>query len=805
MTKRQRSRMGPELRRKFREAARGVPPCDFATHGDRIKTACGKCRQRWLCSNPKVSKIMPRGGWPDRHCRSMCKFKEEGNRKMRIASVITARNEGVEVQKTAESLADSVKGADLHIIIIDDGSTDKSCEGLAANIEVVRHDQSQGVGVSRNFGCDIALKKGADVVTFHDAHMRFPDGVIEGLATKAVESDAMVCSKAKGWWDKDGKPHSFVAWGTDLHWNLRDGFQPKYRVYAGKGEEWQRVPGMMGACYVFSRATIARLKESTSRLWEDVAGVWGFSEDALAVKAFLLGIPTLVSRDLPTHHHYRSSNPAGAKAAGDGKWMNITFAMAALFSEEMFDERFRGYCEKRLPKEMVAKLVAQGREGVKRSWPVANERKVFTHLCGRNAQISQPHPDHEWLFAKGKRVGLIPNAQAAADGLDHPIRILQWRPGESTLLLKRHFDAAKITCLEWVGHRTQNWRATLGRLKDVKLCQMDLMAWTDPVISGHVKATDKFDVITVGGEMQEECIRAAQRLLAKGGTIVCNPTMDRFQIEDAERRAADKRLEMVATQRNIKAIHTDAPPSVTVLLLNWRRPENIGGLLDCLSKQTLKPKVWLWDNGVGEQGPIQLRTKDGIAGIETHPLVERVVRPSDNWGCIPRWWIASMTDTEYICSLDDDLLLKDHGVLWDAIEAQRKLCPKGIVGFFGWQAAEGRGYKGARHINGSNSDQRVDLIKGRFMCFKRTLLEHVPLVHPALNGQMSFVKRCDDIYVNLCISKAKPGAHLVPGVLGKRFRQHGKVDGRALETDPGHYRERGKLIEILINYYKESA
>jgi len=825
----------------------GAAPCVYARPGRAEKTGCGRCRQRWLCSHPRARDAMPPGGWPESHCLRACKYRQQAiepqrrrgteNNQMkkakqeqkildspspllrgpavRIAGVFTAFNEGEEVRRTVEDwLASLGEAVEPLAIVVDDGSRDGSCSAPFASpaVRVLRHDRARGVGRSRNDGLRAALEWNMNVVAFHDAHMRFPEGVIEALARKAVESGAIVCSKAKGWWDKDGKPHAFVGRGADLHWNLNYGLQPKYRVYARDSEEWTRVPCPMGACYVMSRETVRRLMGPTGRLWDDVEGRWGFSEQALALKAFLLGIPVLVSRDLATHHRY-GPNPAFDFIIQAEMWRNVCFATAALLSEETFERRFRAHCEVYLGPKRVADILARARERAGEAdpcWPREAEERIWTHLCGRSAPITAPHPDHAWL------ADLRSAARSGRPGL----RILQWRPGESTVLLRRLLPAAEITALEWVGHRVQNWQALLQRL-GVKLLQTDLDGWTNPLSKGFLNG-QRFDLITIGGELAEECMPVARGLLAPGGRILVNPTADALQIEDAERRKAagqiDKWKDARASQRNAGAgrrdSHQDPKPvgvtqhvprspsapavsSVTVVLLNWRRPENIVPVLRSLAVQTARPRVMIWDNGAGEAGPLQVRMPTGeLVPVETVPIVERVVRPDANMGCFPRWWLAAACETEYVCSIDDDLALADARVLEDAISAQRGICPDGIIGLFGVRLAEGKSYKDSRHYNGRvKADTRVDIVKGRFMLFPRRLLERVPLHVPGVEQAE------DDLYVSLAISRARPDAHLLPATLSGRWRRVGKEDARSNALRPGHYGLRDDMIRRLQDYW----
>jgi len=729
-----------------------------------------------------------------------------------LAPVITSFNEGEEVYKTVESLCGPITDfiAGLVPVVVDDGS--KPAVGRATALGhpdgvIIRHEKPLGVGRSRNAGLAAALASGADVVSFHDAHMRFPPGVMEALAAKAVESGAIVTSKAAGWRDKKtGKPHGFRAWGADLHWNLGYGLQPKYRIYPKHQPEWIRVPSPMGACYVMGRETIERLSAPTGRLWDDVAGRWGFSEQALAVKAFLLGIPVLVSRDLKTHHHYKETNPV--PNAGLETWKNVCYSMAALLSEETFDERFRPFCETYIREhvEGLAKQARADRPGPL-PWTWGAERRIFTYLCGRGAKITEPHNDHAWL------PGLALTADALAD---RPLRILQWRPGESTPLIYPVFPGNDITCLEWNRHRAQNWGPLLKRL-GVKLLQVELRHWTDPQAAGFLKDAKPFDLITLGGEMAEACRPAAKRLLAPGGRIVVNPTADAYQIEDKERFATGDRLKEYRKALTVrggpkggdthakgqgthKSTHPTNPaaPTVTVVLLNWRRPENISIVLQSLARQTIKPEVAIWDNGFGESGGLKYRAGvRGLLPIAEHPMIGLVISPSRNLGCMPRWWMATGVKTDYVCSLDDDLALADERVLADAIDAQRRLCPEGIVGPFGYRRVEGKSYKAGLHVNGrSKTDRRVDLIKGRMMLFPTRLLARVPMAIPGVDpGE-------DDVYVNLCISRGLPNYHLVPAVLAGRWKQVGKEDARSRALRPGHFEHRDECIRKLTEYWR---
>ncbi|MFO8007981.1 MAG: glycosyltransferase family 2 protein [Candidatus Brocadiia bacterium] len=740
---------------------------------------------------------------------------------MHLGAVVTACNEGDEVAATVESLLASVECARVSVILVDDGSTDGSCDGLAAEqVRVLRHGRPRGVGRSRNHGWRMAREMGCDVVSFHDAHMRFPladdvrgrGGVLEQLAVRALRAGAVTASASHD------LPSRGTLRGCWLHYHPDYGLQPKWQTERPPAEWWP-VPCMMGACYVMGAGTAEAMAAPTGRLWEDVAGRWGFSEQALSVKAFLLGIPVLQSRDLATGHRYRSRNPV--PDALRQTWRNITRCMAVLFGRYLFERRFRTWCERRLGASETKEIAEEAFAAAPESWP-RDPAEVFTHLLGRGAPIARPHECHRWLPEVESACRELAARRPGGAGA----RVLQWRPGEATLLVRDLLPEAEVTAVELPGHRSDVWSA-ICRRERVRLVTTQL----GPAYAEHPVTDGRYDLILVGGEMQEECRRAARRALRPGGKVLINPTADRDLIEHEElKRERRQRAEgpepaegAAATTQQQEAesfpasLHAPGMSkagqqeagsgmrrrrcsrlSVTVCLLNWMREENLGPVLDCLAAQTVPVRVLLWNNG----RPLLFRhpDTDKPTPIDEHPLVQLAVRSAQNVRCWPRWLLASMAETEFVCSLDDDLALADERVLEDAVAACRAKVPDGIVGLFGWRAGGGRSYRDAEHVNGSRRDRRVDLVKGRFMLFRRALLERVPLAHPALRGREHLLGRCDDIYVSLCISRGRRGHHLVPGVLGWRWRELGR-HRTSLAAQPGHYQERDRMVRALLDYY----
>ena len=793
--------------------------------------------------------------------------------RLAIGAVVCAWNES-EVRRTVESLADSIVSdrTDLTIIVVDDGSSDGSCQfsgsvvqwsdgsvgkavafhsapvrraqgGLraphSALVVVVRHDKPWGLGRSRNHGWQVARELGCDAVSFHDAHMLFTPlrdtdcvraGGLEHLARRALQLDseggAFLCAGSSGYsLDKDGaaQPSGNRMTVCDLFWNAEKGLQPKWRYLAKRPpEEWTRSPSLMGAGYLVSRATAERLEAATAcpeqgrggTLWDDTAGRWGFSEEAMGVKCFLLDVPVYFSADVWFRHcyawsgsGYRQTNPV--PKAGREFVRNVTRCTALLFGQEIFDARFRPYCEMLLDKGPVDEIVADLPD-TSGNWS-ARPCDVFWELLGKGARLDGEHPDHAWMddVTRAGTWNALTVAHAAGKGM----RILQWRPGESTVGLRAMFPEAEIRTIELPGHRAKNWYAWC-KAHGVALETVKLQGGyaTRPLLS----TWGKFDLVIVGGELQDACMETARRVLKPGGTILRNESADRFQIADEFRRAEEKLLAPAESKvqspkgkgRSPKPAPSAslragfgletldvglAAPLVTAVLLNWRRPENLPAVLDSLAAQTVPVQAFIWNNS---PDPLP-------ADVAGHPVVKLVADSSVNLGCLPRWQLAAQADTEFICTLDDDLALKDSEVLADAVRAFQENVPRvRSVGFWGWEHAEGvdlsggRGYKDAAHPRAGKEDRWCDLIKGRFVLTARELLRSVPLPPPGWDDPEPIGFRCDDVYVGLCLAAGEWGRHLLPASLAGRW-QSLPNRGTGLELQRGHWPRRGRAVDFV--------
>ncbi len=195
---------------------------------------------------------------------------------------------------------------------------------------------------------------------------------------------------------------------------------------------------------------------------------------------------------------------------------------------------------------------------------------------------------------------------------------------------------------------------------------------------------------------------------------------------------------------------------ITIILTNYRRPNNMLTILDSLMMQSIIPEIFLWDNSP-EQTFQDKRVK-------------WIIRSSLNAKCSARWWLAQHADTPLVAVMDDDLAPADQHVLRDTVN---HLHSHAAVGATGVVLNPRRCYRDCNHIIRSSKDTYVDIVKGRFFAVHRDRLLQIPAM--PLDCE-------DDIVVS-----ARIGGGIIPAGFLSRFRELPTGDhGR--ERRPTHWK-----------------
>ena len=189
--------------------------------------------------------------------------------------------------------------------------------------------------------------------------------------------------------------------------------------------------------------------------------------------------------------------------------------------------------------------------------------------------------------------------------------------------------------------------------------------------------------------------------------------------------------------------------SVTIVVTNYVRPENVNRIIDMLLHQTLKVQIFVWDNSPRQD--------------YDNPRVDWIIRSSINAKCTPRWWMAAQASTDFIIVHDDDLVPSDAGVIARTLSAANK-CDPFAVGASGVLLEKDKSYDMCQHFGLQSreitKDTNVDIIKGKYFCAKTDSVRR--LEYFDLDAE-------DDIIVSAMLSKGVPKPHTIPLSLMNSF------------------------------------
>ena len=214
---------------------------------------------------------------------------------------------------------------------------------------------------------------------------------------------------------------------------------------------------------------------------------------------------------------------------------------------------------------------------------------------------------------------------------------------------------------------------------------------------------------------------------------------------------------------------------VTVLLMNWKREKNLKTIIERLKKQTVKPKIFLWDNNPSTK--IKPETVDWYCKSTKNTVYGR-------------WMMASLADTEYIMTMDDDIIPKSDTFIQKCmLEYKKHDCL--ILGIEGKKTPKSKPY----YNKVGDTTDWADIIKGKFMFMRTDYLKKVKL-KPLCN-----VYREDDIYVSFMVAEGKQAPHYVSRDLRAEIIELGMQEV-GMQNDKTHMEEREIALQTLMNTKK---
>lgn len=209
-----------------------------------------------------------------------------------ISVVVVARNEGDQLVRTVQQYAETLPSSS-EIIVVDDGSSDGSCERLPADarIRVVR-GTGKGVAQARNRG---ARRARGDLLVFSDAHLELPPGWWKPLASRAARKGVGGVAPAINSIrrpDRVGHGLRFLGADLDVKWLWRQTGRP------------HRAPLIPWCCTVMHRNVF----EATGGFDEGMTGM-GSIDNEMSLRLWLLGYELWVVPAVVVGHLFRRTRP----------------------------------------------------------------------------------------------------------------------------------------------------------------------------------------------------------------------------------------------------------------------------------------------------------------------------------------------------------------------------------------------------------------------------------------------------------------------------------------------------------------
>ena len=213
----------------------------------------------------------------------------------------------------------------------------------------------------------------------------------------------------------------------------------------------------------------------------------------------------------------------------------------------------------------------------------------------------------------------------------------------------------------------------------------------------------------------------------------------------------------------------------TALLTSFERQKNLDHIITNLREQTEAIDIFLWNN---------------CAEDKTEYPVDLQINSSKNLMCWPRWLMANYASTDYIFSLDDDLLFADNYIIRDCINyLENNDCD--AIGYNGVRIINKlQDYSNQQHIIFPRQDELVDIIKGGFFFAKK---QNIKIPQNLLNTCFKNARVEDDIIISSFL-----GNKVIPSFIRNRIRrQAGFLNG--LHSQPDHAQSR---TQYMRKYYE---
>lgn len=210
-----------------------------------------------------------------------------------VSIIIPTCNEGSLLHETVNSILTQTTYPDIEIIIVDDGSTDGSCEPFKNAGESIRVVTANNLGVARarNLGARHAW---GDYLVFLDAHCNVSPNWIERFVAAFNAPDVALVGPS---FTRLREPEPRGCGMTWMDYTLQQIWFEPHDI----GRPYE-VPLTPGGCQAFRTSTfnaVGKYDEGFER--------WGSEDIEICIRAWLLGYRILVDPQIVIAHYFRDS------------------------------------------------------------------------------------------------------------------------------------------------------------------------------------------------------------------------------------------------------------------------------------------------------------------------------------------------------------------------------------------------------------------------------------------------------------------------------------------------------------------
>lgn len=214
-----------------------------------------------------------------------------------VSIIIPCKNEVSNLKKTVDSIMDSKNKLSYEIIIVDDGSTDGSCDFINVNKEIYKDIKlisvlNFGAAGARNFGAKTALGK---YLFFCDAHISVPDYWLDTLINTLEDNRAHIIAPVIEDMVKENCKGYGQTWNNNLEvtWLLN-------KIENSSSE----IPIACGCAFGIKKEVFEAIG-GFNKYFE----VWGKEDEELCFKSWLFGYKVILDISVEVKHLFRQTHP----------------------------------------------------------------------------------------------------------------------------------------------------------------------------------------------------------------------------------------------------------------------------------------------------------------------------------------------------------------------------------------------------------------------------------------------------------------------------------------------------------------